>query len=157
MRAGLLLALVFVLPVPIHAAEHPLSVPLETAASSPQAASDLSLVYDDLHGLYGGDRYVIHQQVLTHTHRARGDADPVDRQMKLSNAQLLELARLLHTLALWEQRVPDTQRRPDESRTRLEVTLQGQSASVWERHNDLEATDRIVQGRHMLDGWLQAP
>ncbi len=156
MTRGLLLLVSLAFSVPSHASDHPLAAPLEAAAASPHAATQLTLIYDDVHGLYGGDRFEVRERVLTHTHKARGDATPVQRQVTLSPVQLQTLAGMLHSLGLWEQRIPDAHSRPDESRTRLDITLQGQSASVWERHNDLEANDRLVQVRALLEGYLPA-
>jgi len=139
---------------PTWAAEpHPLAAPLAAAADSARQARRIQLELDDLHPLYGGDRYVLEGRVLTHTHQPRGGKPPVETRVTLSSPQLQELAALLHAQALWEQRVPEDKPRPDESRTTLTLTLDGATSTIWERHNDLVANDRLVRVRGLLASW----
>lgn len=148
------LTLALALTTPTWAAPAPpLAVSLEAATKSAKAARRLGVVLDDLHPLHGGDRYVLEGRVLTHTHQPRGGKPPVETRATLSSAQLQELARLLHTLALWEQRTADRKPRPDESRTRMMITVDGESAEVWERHNDLAENDRMVRVRGLFQAW----
>ena len=144
------IALAACLLSPSLAVAHPLDDSLATATREVRVARDLVLTYDDLHGLHGGDRYELEGRELVHTHKARGPAPATETRVTLSGSQLKELAELLHGQALWEQRTPARQARPDESRARLSMTLDGQSAEVWEWYNEMPANDRLVRVRAAL-------
>ena len=149
-----LLILSLALTTPTWAAgDHPLEAPLAAATQNARAAKALGLVYDDVHGLYGGDRYTLAGRVLTHVHQPRGGQPPIETRVTLTPIQLQELAVLLQTQALWDQREPERKPRPDESRARLTITADGASAQVWEWYNDLAANDRLIRVRALLDRW----
>jgi hypothetical protein len=51
----------------------------------------------------------------------------------------------------WEQRVPDREAVPDESRVRLSVRAGGLESLIWEWYNDLHGHDRIVRVKRLLE------
>ncbi len=132
------------------AAPHPIAPALLTASAKPRAARALALTYDDLHPLHGGERFVLSERVLTHTRKPRGGAPAEERRVTLTPVQLQDLAELLHDLQAWEQQTPERKPRPDESRTRLTVALDGQEVSIWEWHNALGENRRLIRVRDRL-------
>ncbi len=138
------------LMAPSLAVANPLDASLEAATRQARVARGLVLTYDDLHGLHGGDRYELEGRKLLHTHKARGPAPATETRVTLTEAQLQELAQLLHAQELWEQQTVGRQARPDESRARLTMSLDGQSAEVWEWYNEMLGNDRLVRVRAAL-------
>jgi hypothetical protein len=56
----------------------------------------------------------------------------------LAPADLQRLVQSLLDLQLWEQRVPEREAVPDETRTTLELKVGDLSSSVWEWHNGVD-------------------
>jgi hypothetical protein len=63
---------------------------------------------------------------------------------------LLKLVRLLIREQAWEQRVPERAARPDESTVRLAIRYRNDQTVIWEWYNDLEANQRIIQIRDLM-------
>lgn len=139
-------------------AESPLGagvqIPLEDRAEQ-QAGLALTLAFDTLHGLHGGDRYRVERGVLTHVH-APGRGQPTVRtRTTLTTAQLTTLQSLLAEIQAEEQREPERRPRPDESKAVLTRWVDGQEVTTWEWFNDLEANQRLVRIQRLLHAWSQ--
>ncbi len=134
-------------PIALATAPHPLQEALD------RPASGLELVYDDTHGPWGGTRCELAAEgELTCTVTPEGFGTPVERSVKLTPGQLQELAGLLASLEVWEQRVPPRTPVPGETKAELTVAVGGTEASMWEWYNDMGANDRLAQ----IKGWLDA-
>ena len=123
-----------------------------------EAPSDLSVVYSDVHGLWGGIRIEVsaggtYEQSMWE----RGSVAPTVLRATLAPARVAELAHLLLEIRVWEQRVPDAAPRPDESRATLAIRCAGAESAIWERFNDLTVNSRIARVRDLLVSAGAAP
>jgi hypothetical protein len=111
----------------------------------------LRIAYDDTHGLWGGSLLTvrgdgrIEQQV-----RVRGASTPTASRRQTGERELLELVRLLVELSIWEQRTPETQPLPDESRPQLTIRVNDETCRVWERSTEMLATNRLLQIKSLI-------
>jgi hypothetical protein len=106
--------------------------------------SDLTITYDDMHGLWGGSTIVVDGKGTgERRERGRGDSKPTVLGKSISKQHLLELVKLLIEHEAWEQRTPDREPVPDESRALLKIQVNGQSSSIWEWFNDMEQNKRL--------------
>lgn len=117
--------------------------------------AELSVVYDDMHGLWGGQTISIAGNgAYERKERARGDSAPVVTSGNVDQQQIQALATLLVDLAAWEQRVPERAPVPDESRATLRIRVGTAEATIWEWYNDLPKNNRIAQIRDLMRGFV---
>lgn len=113
--------------------------------------TDLSVVYDDMHGLWGGQTIAISGNgAYERKERARGDSAPTVTSATVGQQQIRQLAGLLVDLAAWEQRVPERAPVPDESRATLRIRVGATEVTIWEWFNDLPKNARIAQIRDLM-------
>ncbi len=116
------------------------------ALNGNEMPKDLSISYDDMHGLWGGTSIIIRGDGKgERRERARGNAEPEVFETNVSQQQLLELIRLLLKNEAWKQKTPEREPVPDESRATLTVSVGGQTSSVWEWFNEMNKNDRLIQ------------
>ena len=119
---------------------------LKATLAGGEVPPDLVITYDDMHGLWGGTAIVIRGSGSGgRRERARGDAAPEVFETTIPREQLLELVKLLIEHEAWEQRTPDRQPVPDESRATLTVSVGGQESRVWEWYNEMAKNARLIQ------------
>jgi hypothetical protein len=107
---------------------------------------DLTITYDDMHGLWGGTTIVITGKGSGE--RRERDSGSPDVQLfnkSITREQILELVKLLIEHEAWKQRTPDRDPLPDESRASLKIQVDGQSSNIWEWFNDMEKTRRLSE------------
>ena len=122
--------------------ESDLKVILETKKLPPE----LSITYDDMHGLWGGTKItIIGAGSGEIQQRDRGHEQPQILKNTLEQDQLLELVKLLVDLKAWEQRTRERQPLADESRATLTINTGAHSSTMWEWFNDMEMNKRLVQ------------
>ena len=108
--------------------------------------TDFQVTYDDMHGLWGGTTIVITGKGNgQRRERENGGADPKEFERAITREQLLELAKLLVEQKAWEQRTPEREPLPDESRSRLKIEVDGQTSGMWEWFNDMEKNERLIK------------
>jgi hypothetical protein len=113
--------------------------------------SDLTITYDDMHGLWGGSTIVVDGKGTgERRERGRGDSKPAVLNKSISKQQLLELVKLLIEHEAWEQRTPDRDPAADESRASLKIQVDGQSSNIWEWFNDMEQNKRLIKIKEMM-------
>jgi hypothetical protein len=106
--------------------------------------AELQIIYDDMHGLWGGTTIVITGKGSgERRERDRGSAKPDISNKSLTREQVLELVKLLVEHEAWEQRTPDRDPVPDESRASLKIQVNGQTSTLWEWFNDMEKNKRL--------------
>ena len=108
----------------------------------------LIVTYDDLHAFHGGLRLSIHGDGIVDQEALRvsvGRPRPVDRQ------GLAALIGLLITEEAWEQRVPERQAVPDESRAKLIITYGDDRSMIWEWYNEMTQIGRISKIRNLME------
>jgi hypothetical protein len=114
--------------------------------ASRQVPADLCIIYDDMHGLWGGSILTVRGDGwLDRQVRPPGAPAPSGGKTRIGADELLELVGLLVELSAWEQRTPDSPPIPDESRAHLTIILKGGRSVVWERFNDLPANNRLIR------------
>jgi hypothetical protein len=106
--------------------------------------AELQIIYDDMHGLWGGTTIVITGKGSgERRERNRGNAEPEIFNKSLTREQILELIKLLIEHEAWQQRTPSREPVPDESRASLTIRVNGQTSNVWEWFNDMEKNKRL--------------
>jgi hypothetical protein len=130
---------------------------LAEIAAGTAGHKSLRVSYSDLHGLHGGLTLAIEGESGRVTQKAvrtrAGKPKPV------AHADMTRLVALLVKHRAWEQRVPERQAVPDESRAQLTISYLGRTATIWEWFNDLEANQRIVEIRELMKeiAWTAPP
>ena len=114
----------------------------------------LIIVYDDLHGFWGGTRItVLGSSGYTEKIQKEVGNKPAKVLSKtISDKELYDLIKLLIEIESWEQKIPERTPLPDESRTYLHISTTQTSSSVWEWTNDEKKNERLIKIREMLDG-----
>ena len=113
----------------------------------------LTVIYDDLHGLHGGLTLQIdgtgkvQQQAVSKKGVSEKAGTPKD---SIANKVLMELVKLLIEQEAWEQRTPDRQPVPDESRARLTITYGEDSVTIWEWYNDMKENQRLIKIKEFM-------
>lgn len=126
---------------------------LKAILASQQVPSDLSIVYDDMHGLWGGSILTVRGDGwLERQTRARGAPVHTSSKTRAGEHELLELIRLLVELSAWEQHTPDSPPIPDESRSQLTISLKGKTSRMWERFNEIPANNRLIR----IKNWMES-
>ena len=118
--------------------------------------ANLSVTYDDMHGLWGGLTLQIRGDGTVNQQAVRQAAG---EPRKVTREDLLKLVALLIKHQAWEQRVPDRRRLQDESRAHLTIAYESQTAEIWEWYNDLEKNNRILEVRNLMEhiAWGKPP
>jgi hypothetical protein len=118
---------------------------LKRIQAGSEVPSDLQITYDDMHGLWGGTTIVITGKGSgERRERTRGNAEPEVFVRSVTREQVFELVKLLIEHEAWQQRTPDRDPVPDESRASLAIHVNGQSSSIWEWFNTMEKNKRLV-------------
>jgi hypothetical protein len=111
-----------------------MEIKLKAIVDRHHAPSDLTLTYDDMHGLWGGSILTLPEDCsLERQTNSIESATAEINHKQISEYELLESVRLLVELSAWEQRTPDSHAIPDESRAHLKISIQGCTSRVWER------------------------
>jgi hypothetical protein len=69
---------------------------------------------------------------------------------QVSKPDLGRLVALLQEVRAWEQRTPERDAVPDESRSRLTVRCGDSESTVWEWYNDMQKANRISRVRALM-------
>lgn len=118
------------------------------AGSNPPA--DLSVSYDDMHGLWGGMTIMV-SGAGNYERRQRDRGSPEQALTILVSAhEIRELVRLLIELKAWKQETLERAAVPDESRATLMIGFSGGQAGIWEWHNDLTKNERLARIRDRM-------
>ena len=125
---------------------------LNEILASQRVPADLIIVYDDMHGLWGGSILTARGDGhLERQVRPRGAPAPRSSEKLIGEPELLELVRLLVALSAWEQRTAERQPVPDESRAYLTISLSGEVSTTWERYNEMRSNNRFLR----IKGWME--
>jgi hypothetical protein len=139
--------LLVILPTAVAAADTPVKSLLERIEAGRLDLAPLAVSYDDLHPLHGGLVLTIHGTGKVEQTAVR---QTPGRPRLVPREDLLKLVHLLLREQAWEQRVPERAARPDESTVRLAIRYRNDQTAIWEWYNDLEANQRIIQIRNLM-------
>ena len=138
--------------MPLTVMEDELEGELKKILTSRQVPADLSITYDDMHGLWGGSILTVRGDCwLERQTRPRGTPVSASSKKQIGEHELLEFVRLLVELSAWEQRTPNSAPIPDESRAQLTINLKGITSQVWERFNEMPANDRLIRIKQWME------
>jgi hypothetical protein len=113
--------------------------------------ADLTVTYDDMHGLWGGTTVTVRGDgSVERRTRALGAPEAEVTRKQVGGHELVDFVRLLVELEAWEQRTADEQPVADESRARLTISVGGGCSSVWERAREMRANDRLLRIKSSL-------
>lgn len=128
---------------------------LKAVIAVQRALSDLTVIYDDLHGLWGGNIFTIRGDgSLERQTKSTGSAAAEITQKQIDEHKLIELVCLLVKLTAWEQYTPDSQPVPNESRAQLTISINGKTSRVWERFNEMPTHNRLLQVKNWINNQL---
>jgi hypothetical protein len=114
-------------------------------------AADLTLIYDDAHGLWGGTTITVGDGIMERRTYPTGSREPDILKRKLEGWEIQDLVRLLIELKAWAQETPDRSSLPDESRARLSLRINNRASDIWERFNEMPANGRLIQIKARLE------
>jgi len=116
-----------------------------------RATQNLSIVYSDMHGLWGGVTITLSTSgAYERLERARGAIVPELVQRTITIDQVQEVIRLLLETRAWEQQTLQRTPIPDEVLATLTLKTGDAESSIWELYNNLEKNGRLVQIRRLL-------
>jgi hypothetical protein len=122
-----------------------MEIKLKAIVDRHHAPSDLTLTYDDMHGLWGGSILTLPEDCsLERQTNSIESATAEINHKQISEYELLESVRLLVELSAWEQRTPDSQVVLDESRAHLKIASKGARAEYESGFNEMP-TNRLIQ------------
>lgn len=115
------------------------------------AAQNLSIVYSDMHGLWGGVTITLSTSgAYELLERARGQVVPDMVRKTVTPAHVQEVICLLLNTRAWEQLALERMPIPDEVRATLTLKIGDIESSTWELYNNLEKNGRLVRVRRLL-------
>jgi hypothetical protein len=106
-----------------------------------------SVTYDDLHPMHGGLTLTIHGDGHVEKKVLRMESQ---EPRQVSRPDLERLVSLLQEIHAWEQRTPERNPVPDESRSLLIVRSGKAETTIWEWYNDMRSNNRIVRVRDLM-------
>lgn len=119
---------------------------LENVIDEDRAPADLTITYDDMHGLWGGSAITVRGDGAVELRtRQSGAGDAEVTRKRIGGRELIDFVRLLVELRAWEQHTPASQPVAGESRAHLIIRLEGKTSSMWERFNEMRANDRLIR------------
>lgn len=162
------------------ACAHPIGGPLEDAREARSLPSDLEVTYREVGGPLGSREVVVNQagqlvlrrwrpgfvpavdrpeQLLRNAGDAEHDEDDAVRLVsEISASEVLRLVDLLVEIEGWKEGSDDDL--PDApvegSRVSLRVAIGSESSEVSEYGRDLEANNRLLKVRSLVEEWLAA-
>lgn len=162
------------------ACAHPIGGPLEDAREARALPSDLTVTYREMGGPLGSREVIVDQngrlvlrhwrpgfvpaverpeQILRNAGESETDADDAVRFVtEISGSEVLRMVDLLVEIEGWEEGSgDDLPADPVEgSRVSLRVAIGAESSEVSEWGRDLEANNRLLKVRTLVEEWLAA-
>jgi hypothetical protein len=115
------------------------------------AAQRLTIVYSDMHGLWGGVTITLSTSgTYECLERVRGAIVPELVRRTVSIGQVQDVIRLLLEIRVWEQQTLQRTPLPDEVLATLTLKSGDAASSIWELYNNLERNKRLIQVRRLL-------
>jgi hypothetical protein len=116
-----------------------------------QATQNLSIVYNDMHGLWGGVTITLSTSgAYELLERARGQMVPDLVHRTITIDQVQAVIRLLLETRAWEQQLLQRTPIPDEVLATLTLKSGDAESTIWELYNNLERNARLIRVRKLL-------
>jgi hypothetical protein len=116
-----------------------------------RASQNLTIVYSDMHGLWGGVIITMSTSgAYELLERPRDVIVPNLMRKTVTPAHVQEVLRLLHETRAWEQQMLQRTPLPDEARATLTLKMGAVETSIWELYNNLERNARLIRVRRLL-------
>jgi hypothetical protein len=116
-----------------------------------RATPNLSIVYNDMHGLWGGVTITLSTSgSYERLERARGAIVPELMQRIVTIDQVQSVVRVLLETRAWEQQALQRTPIPDEVLATLTMKSGDAESSIWELYNNLERNNRLIRARRLL-------
>ena len=116
-----------------------------------RAAQNLTIVYSDMHGLWGGITITLSTDgAYELLERMRGAMIPDLVRRTIAPVQLQSVIRLLLETRAWEQQTLERTPIPDEVRATLTLRAGEAESTIWELYNNLEKNGRLIRVRSLL-------
>jgi hypothetical protein len=116
-----------------------------------RATPNLSIVYNDMHGLWGGVTITLSTSgAYERLERARGAIVPELVQRTVTIDQVQSVVRVLLETRAWEQQALQRRPIPDEVLATLTLKSGDAESSIWELYNNLEKNGRLIRVRKLL-------
>jgi ankyrin repeat protein len=130
---------------------------LKTIVATRVVPAELTITYDDMHGLWGGTTITVRGDGALETQTREIGAREADISHKqIDERELISLIKLLVELRGWEQVTAEVRPVPDESRAYLALSLNDKSTRVWERVNEMAANNRLTRIKNFLESLMRA-
>ena len=119
---------------------------LKAIITGNRVPADLTITYDDMHGLSGGTTIIVYGdgRLERQTKKSGASAAKITRK-RIDRHKLIELIQLLVKLRAWDQLTPDRQPIPDESRANITISVNGSSSRMWEWFNEMPGNNRLIR------------
>lgn len=125
---------------------------LENIITTNKVPAELTITYDDMHGLWGGTTITVRGDGSVECQtKEMGSPEAKVTQKRINDRALVELIRLLVDLGAWEQRTAEEQPVAGESRASLTISIKEDVSRVWERVNEMAANNRLMQIKTRLE------
>jgi len=125
---------------------------LKTIVATKIVPAELTIAYDDMHGLWGGTTITVRgDRTMQIESRDVGMPAPAISRKVIAESELIGLIQLLIELRVWEQLTADEQPVAGESRAWLTVSLNDSSTRVWERVNEMVSNDRLIHVKSFME------
>lgn len=126
---------------------------LDDAHDARRAPPDLVVIYDEYEERWGGERIEVRGDGTLAMRRwqpweAREEGS--ESNARVSPDSIQRLVSLLVEIEAWDQET-EREARLDDARARVEIELGGERTEIWEWSADLEATQRIVRVKRLLE------
>ena len=116
-----------------------------------RATHNLTMVYSDLHWLWGGVTITLSVTgAYEYLEHRRESIVPDLIHRTVTPARIQEVIVLLRELRAWEQQTLERTPMRDEVRATLILRTDEVEASIWELYNKLERNHRLVRIRKLL-------
>ena len=124
---------------------------LKGIVAAESVPADLTVTYDDMHGLWGGTTITVRGDgSVERRTRALGAPEAEVTLKRVGGRELVEIVRLLVELEAWEQRTADEQPVAGESRARLSISVGRRVSCMWERVREMLENDRLLRVKNHL-------
>jgi hypothetical protein len=126
---------------------------LGDAHDARRAPPDLVVIYDEYEERWGGERIEVRGDGTLAMRRwqpweAREEGS--ESNARVSPDAVQRLVSLLVEIEAWDQET-EREARLDDARARVEIELGGERTEIWEWSADLEATQRVVLVKRLLE------